>query len=372
MTTLAQNQSFEQTAIATPISFSILDNNIRVVDGLYSLNDLHKASGSEDKNSPKLFVRNQQTQDLINEISQGTDLHLAIKTVHGGTLRGTYVCRELVYAYAMWISAKFHLLVIRAFDAMYSQKTPILTTDLRFQIPDIIHELVSQGVAAKGTIYNRLYRRFDVNSYKEIPLEQCQKAIDYLKAMVKPNHNQAAIKINDGEHYLVVKNGVVIWEKMLKSHCNDIPKNTIKNPVLMLEHIREVVGEFVGQPALEHKPLESENNLVMISRDTTNKVMDYFAALRHEINRLGGKLPVAPNFDKEAIVRAVVTDMMDSSRMLVSFDFITGKPQITFVPNDCFVATRDNLAQVIAGGDGIPKKYLPDIIKAAVNRLSDN
>lgn len=33
MTTLAQNQSFEQTAIATPISFSILDNNIRVVDG---------------------------------------------------------------------------------------------------------------------------------------------------------------------------------------------------------------------------------------------------------------------------------------------------------------------------------------------------
>lgn len=131
-----------------------------------------------------------------------------------------------------------------------SYELPKFQEDLRFQIPDIIHELVSQGVAAKGTIYNRLYRRFDVNSYKEIPLEQCQKAIDYLKAMAKPTHNQAAIKINDGEHYLVVKNGVVIWEKMLKSHCNDIPKNTIKNPVLMLEHIREVVGEFVGKEAL--------------------------------------------------------------------------------------------------------------------------
>lgn len=64
MTSLAQNQTSEQTAIAAPISFSILDNTIRVVDGLYSLNDLHKASGSEQKHRPKYWLENQQTQDL--------------------------------------------------------------------------------------------------------------------------------------------------------------------------------------------------------------------------------------------------------------------------------------------------------------------
>lgn len=237
----------------------------------------------------------------------------------------------------------------------------------------ILHAIVDRRVngfdSLRAGLWKRHNKHFGIAKYSQLLASRFDDAVVYLET-AELRYPKPKEKINDGCYFLMAKDGVVIYQLPISQQA--INSELANNKPLLLEHIKQVVGEFVGQQALEHKPLENENNLVMISRDTTNKVMDYFAALRHEINRLDGKLPIAPNLDKDTIVRAVVTDMMDSSRMLVSFDFITGKPQITFVPNDCFVATRDNLAQVIAGGDGVPKKYLPDIIKAAVNRLSGN
>lgn len=90
-------------------------------DGRYSLNDLHRASGGEARHQPAFFLRVTQTKELIDAI-QSASTQSATKTVNGGPRRGTYACKELVYAYAMWIDAKFCLKVIRTFDAAVNGK----------------------------------------------------------------------------------------------------------------------------------------------------------------------------------------------------------------------------------------------------------
>jgi hypothetical protein len=83
-------------------------------DGRFCLNDLHKAAGDERRHGPSIWLENQQAKELAQELS---DTGIPVSVVRGGPAQGTYVSKELVYAYAMWISAKFHLQVIRTFDA---------------------------------------------------------------------------------------------------------------------------------------------------------------------------------------------------------------------------------------------------------------
>lgn len=104
-------------------ALAIANTPIRQFDNLYSLNDLHNAAGGEVKHQPTRFMRLDQTRALIAEIECSPEMVITpSKVIKGnradGAQQGTYVCKELVYAYAMWISAKFHLAVIRAFDAM--------------------------------------------------------------------------------------------------------------------------------------------------------------------------------------------------------------------------------------------------------------
>ncbi len=95
-------------------ALSIGTSSIRELDGLYSLNDLHKASGGAANQKPSEWLRNKQAQELVSEIIKAGIPALLKK--HGGCSGSqTYACRELVIAYAAWISAAFHLRVLRVF-----------------------------------------------------------------------------------------------------------------------------------------------------------------------------------------------------------------------------------------------------------------
>lgn len=92
--------------------------------GRYCLNDLHKASGGEAKHRPSLWSENKQTKDLVAAIEAEAGIP-ALVMIHGGMTSGTYVAKDLVYSYAMWISPAFSLKVIRAYDRLVSGEAPM-------------------------------------------------------------------------------------------------------------------------------------------------------------------------------------------------------------------------------------------------------
>ena len=168
------------------MNIQISNVTIRQTDNqLYNLNDLHKASGGDEKQQPAFWLRNKQTQELIAEIeAQGGK---AAEVINGGKNRGTFVCKELVYAYATWISAKFFLLVIRTFDAVVSGSlkpdfhlTAQTTPDERKPLRDAVFALATQYGLAYSTAYKMVHQRFNVEAIEAIPAEQIPLAVEYV------------------------------------------------------------------------------------------------------------------------------------------------------------------------------------------------
>ncbi|MPT54952.1 KilA-N domain-containing protein [Delftia sp.] len=113
------SQAMKGINVANSTALTIGGTAVRQVGDLYSLNDLHRASGSDVGKRPGEFMRNQQTKGLVQEIANaGISAFESRKGRNGGT----YACKELVIAYAAWISAKFHLKVIRVFLAVTAPK----------------------------------------------------------------------------------------------------------------------------------------------------------------------------------------------------------------------------------------------------------
>ncbi|MBI5561298.1 MAG: KilA-N domain-containing protein [Deltaproteobacteria bacterium] len=85
--------------------------------GRYSLVDLYKASGGNNRHRPSLWLHNRQAKALIEELNKGEN-KAGIPAYSTTQKSGAFVVKELVYAYAMWVSPAFNLKVIRAYDAL--------------------------------------------------------------------------------------------------------------------------------------------------------------------------------------------------------------------------------------------------------------
>lgn len=88
-------------------------------EGCFNLNDLHQAAGGKPRHKPWQFLALNTTKELCQSIKLKAGIP-AIEplNISRGRYGGTFVCKELVYEYAMWISPDFKLKVIRAYDRL--------------------------------------------------------------------------------------------------------------------------------------------------------------------------------------------------------------------------------------------------------------
>ncbi|WP_118777662.1 KilA-N domain-containing protein [Neisseria lactamica] len=154
---------------------------------LFNLNDLYKASGSNPTHQPSNWLRNQQTKGLIAEIE--AEGGKACEVINGGKNRGTYACKELVYAYATWISAKFFLLVIRTFDRVANNrlsdgiKLAKTAADDRTGLRQAVAALVGRKGIDYSSAYSMVHQRFNVEAIEDIPADKLPEAVAYVHAL---------------------------------------------------------------------------------------------------------------------------------------------------------------------------------------------
>ncbi|HFB2543811.1 TPA: KilA-N domain-containing protein [Neisseria gonorrhoeae] len=147
--------------------------------GLFSLNDLHRASGGEDRHAPRRWLQNIQTNDLIKELEKDGK-----PSIQSKQRLGTFVCRELVIAYGMWISPKFALQVIQTFlavsDGIKSAKT---TADDRTGLRQAVAALVGRKGIDYSSAYSMIHQRFNVEAIEDISTEKLPEAVAYVHAL---------------------------------------------------------------------------------------------------------------------------------------------------------------------------------------------
>lgn len=191
MSNLTQNLVNPNTQPLVIGEFSIRQDE----DGRYCLNDLHKAGGDLRKDRPGFFIENEKTQELIAAIEDENydagnpaSCKKAVNIIRGrGKEQGTYVVKELVYSYAMWISAKFHLQVIRAYDAMVMQFRVKARQAISPEQQALLHEIVARRSQGERKILAEMWarhnRHFKIPRYAELLEIHFPEAIHYLETM---------------------------------------------------------------------------------------------------------------------------------------------------------------------------------------------
>lgn len=299
------------------ITLAIGDITVRQHNGLFSLNDLHKASGGNPSQRPGNFLQIDQTKALVAEIETAGIPAVSTKEGRNG---GTYACRELVIAYAAWISAAFHLKVIRVFLAVTAPQPMPYTV----QPSDTLSE--PQQTALRELLESNVKRL--------------------------PQEKQAAAMMKG-------------WSK-LKSHFK-VPYRQI--PASEFTEALSIIARHVSQLELLDAPQQTQPAIDPLNAQAmaaaSKQANEYFDAARQ------GKYLQQPTAIPPEVLCGLLAQAMLQQRFMLSFDRCTGRMNFKPVPDDAYVLSWQQFARAVVTNDIDPSNAeLADLASACNRRLA--
>ena len=195
---------------------SVANVSVRQFNGLYSINDLHRAAGKERRHEPHAWLRSQQAIELIKELEKTQNC--VIQSKQG---LGTFVCKELVVHYGMWISPAFSLKVIRAFldtqeEVSGSPKLETQTTiDERRGLVDAVKLLVARCGIDYSAAYRMVHQRFGVAHIDQIAAPLLPAAVAYVHSLTLQSGLNGEVLDRLPENMQPKPNGITFSEQQV-------------------------------------------------------------------------------------------------------------------------------------------------------------
>jgi len=147
---------------------SLVINDVQIgtdSNGRFSLTDLHKAAGGDQKIKPFLFLRSDSVARVIEVLKAQNCALEPVSIKRGRYTGGTWVCKELVYKYAMWVDSEFEVNVIQTFDKLQSKGKAISSMQA---INDLVAKIESDKQVAS-------FCGAELAKYKKIKKENSAK-----------------------------------------------------------------------------------------------------------------------------------------------------------------------------------------------------
>lgn len=164
------------------------------------------------------------------------------------------------------------------------------------------------------------------------------------------------VKINFSDAYIMVQ------QRFNVERIEDIPLDQLDKAV---EYVHGLILTF--DKVQQHSPVDV-NAIQDCHGVLQYRLIEYHKGLESEVKRLGGKMPEYPTFNPEDVAQALMSRILQGKQMMIKLNY-QGGFALELVPRDAMVVDTKNIPELVSRTDLVTKEQLPLIMQSAMDHL---